>query len=263
MDGVETQLLVTQNWAQQFWAQAAAFAPTLLEALIIGALGFALISLLAKAIKKLIVKTAIDASLHRVITQIVKIGLQFLLAALLANILGIGGDGTWAAIIGSFGVALSLSLKDDATDIVSGLFMLGSRRFNLGDYVSISGQVGTVRKITLMYVQLSTNDNKQIFIPNATASRAIVINYSAGSKRLVEFNLTLPAKGFDESRARLGALISSCEGILEEPAPNILVESFTADSLNLIIRAWTETGNFADMEYKLKELIKKSLDSQA
>ncbi len=81
-----------------------------------------------------------------------------------------------ALTVGSFGgLVVGFATQTILTHVVAGVFLLISRPFTYGDTVTVSGQTGVVKKVTLMHLVLETEDGtKDILIPSGTVVTQII-----------------------------------------------------------------------------------------
>ena len=74
--------------------------------------------------------------------------------------------GTLLASAGIFSLALGMGAQGFVSDLVNGFFILSEDQFDVGDTVSINGQVGTVDQLGLRTTRLKASDGSIIYIPN-------------------------------------------------------------------------------------------------
>lgn len=88
--------------------------------------------------------------------------------------------------LGVGGLAVALALQDTLSNIFSGLHIIASRKFDIGDYVKISsGEEGFVSDICWRDTTIKTLDNNTIVVPNAAIASSIITNYFAPEKELM------------------------------------------------------------------------------
>jgi len=89
-------------------------------------------------------------------------------------------------------VALTLIFKDYISNLINGMIIMFSDQFSLNDYIKIGEHKGRIIDINLVNVQLKTEDEEIIYIPNNIVFTKEVINYSKRNYSLivVEFDLT-------------------------------------------------------------------------
>lgn len=74
--------------------------------------------------------------------------------------------GTLLASAGIFSLALGMGAQGFVSDLVNGFFILSEDQFDVGDTVSINGQIGTVDQLGLRTTRLKASDGSIIYIPN-------------------------------------------------------------------------------------------------
>lgn len=72
------------------------------------------------------------------------------------------------------GLAIGFGSQGVVQDVVTGLTVILSDLFQVGDLVEISGQTGTVQSITMRFTILLNPLGAQVFIPNRTLTNVIV-----------------------------------------------------------------------------------------
>ncbi|MCB0327601.1 MAG: mechanosensitive ion channel [Bdellovibrionales bacterium] len=100
------------------------------------------------------------------------------------------------AIGGSMAVAVGFGLKDVASSVLSGFFILFERPFQVGDRVSFGGSYGDVISIGLRSTQLRTLDDNQVTIPNNQFISDSVSSANAGALDMmtqVDFYVSIDA----------------------------------------------------------------------
>ena len=73
------------------------------------------------------------------------------------------------------GLAIGFGSQGLVQDVVTGLTLIFSNLFDVGDMVEISGQTGIVRSIGMRFTILENYFGAEIFIPNRTITN--VVNY--------------------------------------------------------------------------------------
>lgn len=79
------------------------------------------------------------------------------------------------ASAGILAMAVGLASQEALSNIVSGLFIVFSRPFKVGDFINVDDIViGTVTEITLRHTVVRNAENRMIIIPNSKIGRAHV-----------------------------------------------------------------------------------------
>ncbi len=82
---------------------------------------------------------------------------------------------TLATILGSLGLALSLSSQDLFKNLVAGVYILLERPFGVGDEVTVSGFTGQVEIVDMRTTTLRTEDGKQVIVPNTLLISQVIV----------------------------------------------------------------------------------------
>ena len=118
------------------------------------------------------------------------------------------------------------------------------RPFKRGDYVSVSGQSGTVKEISIFTTELGTPDNLQIIVPNGQVWGAPITIFSAyGTRRLdVTFDVAY-ASDLKQVEEVLAQIIAADTRIHKDPAPVIKVSNLNQSSVDFVARIWCDSSD--------------------
>ncbi len=130
---------------------------------------FVLFIILAKIIKKVIIKSAerlkLDTNLTSLFARTSSITLIIFGLVTALGTLGIDISALVAGL-GLTGFALGFALKDTISNLLSGVLILLYRPFEIGSHIKITGFQGIVVSIDLRYTEIDSEGNK-ILIPNS------------------------------------------------------------------------------------------------
>ena len=85
--------------------------------------------------------------------------------------------------LGLGSVALGFALKDILSNLVSGLMILLSRTFEIGDQIIVGETEGTVERIEVRVTHIRTYDGKLVLVPNGDVFMSRVTNNTASPLR--------------------------------------------------------------------------------
>ena len=125
------------------FASLLAFLPSLLKAIVLLVVCLLVSKILLSASGKVLDKSKLDKSLHAIILSTLKVLLIFLTILIVAPSLGIE-TASLLAVLSIAGVAVSLSIQGILGNFFSGVTLLMSKPFKIGDFVTIGGQTGTI-----------------------------------------------------------------------------------------------------------------------
>lgn len=91
------------------------------------------------------------------------------------------------AVFGAAGLAIGLALQGTLSNVAAGVMIVFFRPIKQGDFVSVGGEMGVVKEITLNFTELATPDNEQVVIPNAQIRGNTITNYSVYDLRRAEW----------------------------------------------------------------------------
>ena len=232
----------------------------ILISLIILVIGFRLISLLEKSLKKEHKLKALDESAKGFVISFVVISLKILLFVIILSIIGVP-MASLVTIVGSCAVAIGLALQGGLSNIAGGLMILIFKPFKVGDYISVNNLEGTVKSITMFYTTVTTIDNKIIQLPNGNLSNSNIINYSYNKKRRVDIDVSVSYNtDIDKVKKVLNSIIDKHELILEDEDKVVRLKTHADSALVFTLRVWTKTENYWNVYFDLMESIKKEFD---
>lgn len=224
----------------------------LLPALIVLAAGILAIRLVMVLVEKLQVKSHMEKVACGLIKTALRAVLYGLLALMIASKLGIDVTGI-VALASVLTLAISLSVQNALTNLISGFTLLYTRPFAAGDFVEIAGQCGSVLTIGLTYTKLATADNKCISIPNGAVTAAQIVNYTVLGTRRVEISV---AASYDSQSADvMDALLAAAkvDGALDSPAPFAGVADYGESTVNYILHVWAKTQDYWDVKFAVNQ----------
>ena len=232
---------------------------SILSAVLIYVVCYVVIRLLCRAFEKLLDRSKhIDASLKTFFSGAIKAVLWVIAIIIIAGSLGIPVT-SLVAVLSVAGVALSLALQGLLSNLFSGITILATRPFNVGDYVQVGGESGTVKSIGLFYTVLDTLDNRVIYAPNGDITSSKIVNYSAEPLRRVIIPVTASYDSATEDvRRAVLAAAAKDERILTEPAPMAAISGFGSSSVEYTVRVWCKSDDYWDVLFALNENIRES-----
>lgn len=167
------------------------------------------------------------------------------------------------AIFSIMGLAVSLSIQDLLGNFFSGLTLLATKPIHVDDFAEIGSLTGTVRRIGLIYTELTTTDNRVVFLQNSQVCSSNIKNYSINPNCRIDVKISVAYESPVESvKAALSEAVSKCD-FLKEPAPYITIDSFGASSVQYLVRVWFGSSSSYTAEtirYELNEEIAKSFE---
>ncbi len=245
-----------ENLAQQFVSRAFDIA----IALLIGAVGFFVCRWIRKILHRILTRADVEHSVITFITDGVYYLLLLIVFLMVLGTLGVSTT-TLSAAMGGIGLGIGLALKDKASNVASGIFILLFHPYRVGDYVTMAGYGGTVKSIRIMYTELLTLGNQLVIIPNSTATATVVVNYSALDVRNIEFQIGV---GYDTNLTECVRIMQ--DTILKSPyvtqpdSLKIYVDNLGDSAITVYARIGVARETYYDARHALYIDIKNALD---
>jgi small-conductance mechanosensitive channel len=160
-------------------------------------------------------------------------------------------------------VAIGFASQTSASNVISGLFLLGEKPFVVGDVIRVGSTTGEVLSVDLLSVKLRTFDNLFVRIPNETMIKAEIVNLQRFPIR--RYDLQVGVAYREDMRAVREALTAVAEQnplCLEEPAPLILFQGYGESSLNFQFSVWASQENFLAVRTIIPTEVKEAFDER-
>jgi small conductance mechanosensitive channel len=154
---------------------------------------------------------------------------------------------SFLAGLGIVGIAIGFALQDIVKQFAAGVLLLMLRPFNIGDQVKIGEFEGTVTQVQLRATVLKTANGDEVLIPNADVYTTAITNSSRYGSRRHDIPLSLtPAPDLARTRAALAQAIGEVSGVIDNPAPTIVVTGMEGPTIKLEVRFWMDERGSAD-----------------
>ncbi|HSE67583.1 MAG TPA: mechanosensitive ion channel family protein [Gemmatimonadales bacterium] len=143
--------------------------------------------------------------------------------------------------IGVVGIAVGFAAQETVANMIAGFLIFWDRPFKIGDFITTQDRYGEVRDITLRTTRIRTNDNTYVVIPNKQIIGDTLLNHSMYGETRVNVPVGIAYKeSVAEARKALLDGVAKVEGVLKEPAPDVVAESLGGSSVNLLVRVWID-----------------------
>ncbi|MEC8040346.1 MAG: mechanosensitive ion channel domain-containing protein [Pseudomonadota bacterium] len=262
-----TDILNTQIWNGQSLADLmtlnvlTSFAGSLLGAVVMLILGFIVAGWARRRITKLGLQyEALDDTLFIFIGNITRYAIIGFALLFVLNTFGIKTTSI-VAVIGAAGLAIGLALQGTLSNVAAGVMIIVFRPIKLGDFVTVGGQSGTVKSISLNYTELASTDNVQTIIPNANVWGNTITNFSIYETRRAEWIFGV-AYDADLKKAEevIRKTLLSDPRALQDPEPFLQVNNLGDFSVDFLARVWVKSSDYFAYQADMKRAVKEALD---
>ena len=229
-----------------------------LSALLLLLVCLTLARLLLGTARRLVERAALDERIKRYILRGLRAFLYLLTALVMAGSLNIDVS-SLIALVGVFGLAVSLAVQDVLGNVAGGMVLLFSKPFTLGDYVSTADGEGEVAEITLTHTKLDTPAGQRVMLPNSKLMAGQIVNYTVRGVRRADHAVSASYDDAPEAvrRACLRAL-ERTPGILPDPAPQVVLTAYGESSIEYRVRFWAKTEDYWDAHFRSLEEIHRA-----
>ncbi|WDY57307.1 DUF3772 domain-containing protein [Pseudomonas sp. PSKL.D1] len=189
--------------------------------------------------ERLLPETDMDAGMRAsLVTLVGYLGFLFL-AMLVMSTLRINLTSlTW--VVSALSVGIGFGLQQIVQNFISGLILLTERPVKVGDWVSLAGVEGDIRRINVRATEIQMSDRSTVIVPNSQFISQNVRNVTMGNALgVVGITLTLPLET-DANRVRelLLAAYHEHESILDAPASSVTFKDLTSAGMVISVSGY-------------------------
>lgn len=219
---------------------------------------------LVKRVIKRSVGTEVDEHVYKTASKISSFSIYGLTFIALLGVYNVP-LGSLATLVGLLGLGLSFAMQDMIANFISGIMILISRPFKIGDQIEAGGEEGTVQDIRIRATDIRTYDGRKVIIPNSKLYNDTIVNNTAYGSRRFE---VVVGVGYDDDIKTAKEIaenaLEDAEHVEADPEPQVLVNELGGSSVNLKLRGWTDThkSNIVKASSELTHLIKDRYDEE-
>lgn len=232
----------------------------LLLAIAIFFIGRYIARFVSRLLGKAVLASSKDEMLQSFVTSISYF--LFLLITVIAALSQLGiNTSSLVALIGAAGLAIGLALQNSMQNFAAGVMILIFKPFKKGDFIEAADVAGKVEQMGLLMLELRTNDNKTILVPNGKVFADSITNYSRNEIRRIDFIFDI---SYDSDIAQAKQIIERVfaedENVLDYPEASVAVGALASSSVQLFARPWVRTNQYVPTQFALLEKVKLEFD---
>ncbi len=216
----------------------------LLPGILVGLAVFVVFYFLSKLVRRLILRATRGTGFGKAISRLARLGI--LLAGLLLGMAiafpTVNGSSLLSAL-GVSGVAIGFAFRDILQNYFAGILLLWREPFRVGDQIITSNNFeGTVESIETRATFIRTYDGRRVVIPNSNLFIDSVTVNTAFEVRRLEYDLGIGyGDDLDKAQDLVLDVLKTTEGVLQDPAPDVLIVAFGDSSIALRVRWWARS----------------------
>ena len=166
-------------------------------------------------------------------------------------------------LLGISGVAIGFAFRDILQNFLSGVLILLTEPFQIGDQIVFKSFEGTVENIQTRATTIKTYDGRRIVVPNSELfTNSLTVNTAFDSRRL-EYDIGIGyGDDIDQAKHLILEAMHEIPGVLKEPAPDVIVVALADCTVNIRARWWIKPpfrADMLDMQDKVLTAIKNKL----
>jgi len=165
--------------------------------------------------------------------------------------------------LGIAGFVLGFALQDSLSNFASGMLILFTRPYDVGDIVEVGGVTGKVHNMSLVNTTIHTFDNQQIILPNTMIWQGIIKNVTSQQVRRVDMVFGISYSDDIEKTERIiKDILGSHELVLDDPEPLVKVHELGDSSVNFAVRPWVKTDDYWTVYWDVTRAVKMRFDAE-
>lgn len=240
----------------QDWAVG--FIPKVLLAIVIIWIGLKIAKRLSKLISLSIEKAGIEVGVKEFLGSIIDLVLKIIVFLIAASVVGIEFSALFG-LLAAAGFAVGLALQGFLGNFASGLTIIFFKPYKVGDWVQVSDTFGKVKSIEIFSTNLVTPGDKTLVIPNGQVTDSIITNFSTRGKIRIELSVTMPyEESFPRAKNIIEQALKKVEYILQDPAPQIGIESYDSHNLVISVRPYILPDQYWEATFEVYAAIKEA-----
>ena len=224
--------------------------PNLIGAIMILVLGLLLARVVCRLLRSWLEKREMEPPVRMLLTRLTWLIIMALFVMVALGTMGIA-VGPLIALLGVAGVGVGLAMQGVLGNLVSGLLIIFTKPFRVGEYIEIVGNYGQVIAIELFSTTLIHPDKSRVVIPNRKISGEILHNYGTIKQHdisiSVAYNTNLP-----EAIAVVQDVLASNGYVLKDPAPVVAIARFADSGIDIDVRPFSKLSDFGAAAAEVK-----------
>jgi len=233
----------------------------IIRVILILVIGIPLIRLIRSLTKRIVKDRLSPQSEQLVVRSVYYVAILILLITLL-NEFGF----RLSAILGAagiFGVAIGFASQTSFSNIISGIFLISEKPFQIGDVVQVSSNIGTIESIDLLSIKLKTPDNRYIRVPNETMIKTEVINITRYPIRRLDIYVSVSYNdNLEKVKTVFMDIIANEPLALKEPAPLFSIEKFDESGIKILYGVWVNKEDYLALKNSLMINLKDKFEHE-
>jgi small-conductance mechanosensitive channel len=189
--------------------------------------------------------------------------------AVVAGIIGAGFGGVLtdaSIVVAAVSLVVGAASQNVIGSLVSGLFLIADRDFNVGDWIAWPGGEGIVEAVDFRVTRVRTVNNETIAVPNTElTSNALTRPYGRDRYRITEQLAVAYADDVELALMTLAETAREDDRVLEDPSPTSRIVSFGGTAPTLQAEYWVSDPmdvNLVEVRSDFRRRVKRRFDDE-
>ena len=229
------------------------FGPKIIAATIMFVVGLMIARWLGRGVERALASRTLEPPVKTLLVKLVRLLVLALTLVIVLEKVGVA-IAPMIAGIGVAGVGISLAMQGVLANLVSGLTIIFTKPFRVGEYLELAGVNGEVIAIELFNTTLAHADRSRVVIPNRKIVGEVLHNY--GLLRQLDLSVGV-GYGTDLNQALglVGEILAANRRVLKDPAPLVGTAALADFSINLAIKPWVKIADYGIAQAEINKAV--------
>lgn len=231
-------------------------APKFLAGLAVLVIGWWLAGRIVKLLEAALNRANVSKDLIPFLMSLSGVVLKLIVLLIAAGVMG-WEMGALVGVLAAAGFAVGFALQGSLSNFAAGVIILFFKPYQVDDWVEIDGSFGKVESVQIFNTVIVTPGNKTHIIPNGKVVEGTITNFSKKGIIRLELSVNMPySESFPRIEQIINEALADVPNVLQDPAPEIGIETFDSHYIQLTVRPYTHPDHFWDVTFDSHKAIK-------
>ena len=158
-------------------------------------------------------------------------------------VIGLFTDNIGSLLVGAgfLGIVVGMAARQTLRAVLAGFVIMFSKPFEIGDWIVIGDDEGTVTEITIANTRIQSFDGEVIIVPNDVVTSNTLINRTHRGRLRIEVEVGIDYAADPDRAGEIATeAVSGVDRILDVPAPQVVGKEFGESAVVLGVRGWID-----------------------
>ena len=158
-------------------------------------------------------------------------------------VIGLFTDNIGSLLVGAgfLGVVVGMAARQTLGAVLAGFVIMFSKPFEIGDWIVIGDDEGTVTEITIANTRIQSFDGEVVIVPNDVVTSNPLVNRTRRGRLRIEVDVGIDYEADPDRAGEVAAeAVAGVDRILNVPAPQIVGKEFGESGVVLGVRGWID-----------------------